>query len=138
MDSPVNSSSEELLTAYPDAKVILSVHDSVDAWYKSCYDTIWPVVQEHHLSWWWRLILPKPFFRDFSGKVYANTCYHDFPRLGKQQYLEENEKIRRLVPKERLLEYNIKQGWEPLCKFWGRKSRISRFRGVMIRWNLML
>jgi Sulfotransferase domain len=40
MDSPVNSFSEELQVTYPDAKVILSVRDSVDAWYKSCYDTI--------------------------------------------------------------------------------------------------
>jgi Sulfotransferase domain len=33
--------------------------------------------------------------------------------------LEKNEKIRPLVPKERLLEYNVKEGWGPLCKFWG-------------------
>ena len=26
-------------------------------------------------------------------------------------------KVRKMVPKERLLEFNVKQGWEPLCKF---------------------
>jgi len=25
--------------------------------------------------------------------------------------------VRELVPKDKLLEYNVKQGWEPLCEF---------------------
>lgn len=28
--------------------------------------------------------------------------------------------IRGLVPKERLLEWNVKDGWEPLCEFLGK------------------
>ena len=29
--------------------------------------------------------------------------------------------IRGLVPKERLLEWTVKDGWEPLCKFLGKE-----------------
>ncbi len=29
--------------------------------------------------------------------------------------------VRDLVPKERLLEWDVKEGWEPLCKFLGKK-----------------
>ena len=61
-----------------------------------------------------------------------------FPRLGKHGYLVENEKIRRLVPEERLLQYNVKQGWEPLCKVLGKEALTSRFRRGMIRRSLML
>lgn len=32
---------------------------------------------------------------------------------------EHYDRIRKLVPKERLLEYNVKEGWEPLCNFLG-------------------
>lgn len=30
-----------------------------------------------------------------------------------------NEKVRSLVPKEQLLEMDLSEGWEPLCKFLG-------------------
>lgn len=33
---------------------------------------------------------------------------------------EYNAMIRGLVPKERLLEYHIREGWEPLCMWLGK------------------
>ena len=30
-----------------------------------------------------------------------------------------NDTVRNVVPKNRLLEYDVRQGWEPLCKFLG-------------------
>lgn len=35
----------------------------------------------------------------------------------KQTYRDHYAKVRRLVPKERLLEYRLGSGWEPLCAF---------------------
>ena len=32
-------------------------------------------------------------------------------------YEEHNKRVRETIPSERLLEYDVKQGWEPLCKF---------------------
>jgi len=32
-------------------------------------------------------------------------------------YHLQNQQAHDMVPKARLLEYNVKQGWEPLCKF---------------------
>lgn len=34
--------------------------------------------------------------------------------------LDHNEHIRQIVPKENLLEWNLAEGWEPLCKFLGK------------------
>ena len=34
-----------------------------------------------------------------------------------KRYNEHNEEVLRVVPKERLLLFNVKDGWEPLCKF---------------------
>jgi hypothetical protein len=42
--------------------------------------------------------------------------YHRFMEQGKDFYLNHNGKIRRVVPKETLLEFNVKQGWGPLCE----------------------
>ena len=37
----------------------------------------------------------------------------------KAAYEEHNALIRGLVPKERLLEFHVSKGWEPLCEFLG-------------------
>ena len=33
---------------------------------------------------------------------------------------QHSEMIRDLVPKERLLEWNVEDGWQPLCEFLGK------------------
>jgi hypothetical protein len=41
----------------------------------------------------------------------------DFPKNARSGYEKHYEHVRLLVPKDRLLEYYVKDGWEPLCKF---------------------
>ena len=41
----------------------------------------------------------------------------DFQKNAKSGYDKHYEHVRSLVPKDRLLEYYVKDGWEPLCKF---------------------
>ena len=41
------------------------------------------------------------------------------PDLWKSQYTRHNAAVRSLVPADQLLEYNVKQGWGPLCRFLG-------------------
>lgn len=43
--------------------------------------------------------------------------FRKFSVSGKEVYLEHYAMVKMLVPKERLLEYEVKDGWEPLCKF---------------------
>jgi nitrate reductase NapE component len=37
-----------------------------------------------------------------------------------QAMLDHNEHIREIVPKDNLLEWNLADGWEPLCEFLGK------------------
>ena len=39
--------------------------------------------------------------------------------LLKKIYREHNALVKALVPKEKLLVFNVKEGWEPLCDFLG-------------------
>ena len=39
--------------------------------------------------------------------------------LFRKKYREYNERMQTVIPKERLLVYNVKQGWEPLRMFLG-------------------
>jgi hypothetical protein len=51
-----------------------------------------------------------------------NLFFHgDFENRGKYVYEEYNAMIRGLVPKERLLEYHVSEGWEPLCEWLGKE-----------------
>jgi hypothetical protein len=34
-----------------------------------------------------------------------------------QRFEEHNEQVRRTVPTSQLLEFNVSQGWQPLCEF---------------------
>lgn len=41
----------------------------------------------------------------------------DFEKNGMRVLKEHNDMIRSLVPKERLLEYHVGDGWKPICDF---------------------
>ncbi|KAI0540367.1 P-loop containing nucleoside triphosphate hydrolase protein [Xylaria digitata] len=114
-DWPAIAFSEELIVTYPEAKVILPGRD-VDSWHASVLKTVyWRVTDvEFRIASY----LDSTFFED------------DFPNKGKAIYHEHYRKIRNLVPLERLLEYNVKQGWGPLCGFLGDPVHLDPFPHV--------
>jgi hypothetical protein len=124
-DHPCLTFTYELLEMYPDAQVILTVRDNVDVWYESVMDTIWKFVElriSPDVSWgrkFWRGLLDRGPFERMTELIHLNPVgmYWEFPTRGRMFYEEHNEKIRKKVPKDRLLEFNVKQGWGPLCEF---------------------
>ena len=58
--------------------------------------------------------------RAMTDKYHEHLWWNDFPRYGKRAFKEHNDLVRRVVPPERLLEYEVRQGWEPLCAFLGK------------------
>jgi hypothetical protein len=53
-------------------------------------------------------------------KVFQYGLSTDFPETGKERYRSHNKKVRKLAQskgKGSFLEYNVKQGWGPLCEF---------------------
>lgn len=118
-DLPPAFFAEELITAYPDAKVILTNRD-VDAWYHSVMTTV--IAAPRHpfisaLSYFdndslgmWRPMIRKMFEGAFGGLA-------GFEANGKEIYREHYDKVRAMVPKERLLDFQVGEGWERLCEF---------------------
>lgn len=51
----------------------------------------------------------------------------DFRAHGKQAFFGHYEMIRDLVPPERLLEYDVREGWGPLCEFLERECPKEEF-----------
>ncbi|KAL9098925.1 MAG: hypothetical protein Q9163_005501 [Psora crenata] len=117
-DLPAIAFSQELIQAYPDAKVILTIRDE-DSWYDSMMKTVVPLAEPSTLSTLAPLdhvLLKKwfPMHRCVFAGVFENKR---FERIGKRKFVEHYDMVRRLVPKERLLEYRVGDGWEKLCKF---------------------
>ena len=111
---------KELMDHYPDAKVLLSVRDP-DAWYKSASETIYQMSQRgfpallvlrfvprlrRFVKMVTRLIWQDTFHDRFSDRAYAISVFN-----------EHIAEVKRTVPPEKLLVFEVKEGWEPLCRF---------------------
>jgi hypothetical protein len=59
-------------------------------------------------------------------------CKGDVGNLDKMKIsLAEHEaRIRKIVPQERLLEWQVTDGWQPLCEFLGREVPVQPFPRV--------
>ncbi|KAK5188612.1 hypothetical protein LTR96_011298 [Exophiala xenobiotica] len=65
----------------------------------------------------WLTRSPNRWTRPMFTKVFTDYFRGDFKTFGKQVYYEHYSMVRKLVPKYNLLEYDVEDGWEPLCKF---------------------
>ena len=101
-DNPSCHFVPELIELYPHAKVLLSVRDSDEVWYKSMQDTI-PVMTK-----WWYVLLTLPIglkpIVDLGGQCNDVIERHSQGKSRKENHSLHNQWIREIVPKERLLE----------------------------------
>lgn len=120
-DVPCATFAEELIEAYPEAKVVLN-HRDVDQWLVSVDGTAGAVFRWHGWEFLsgWDPALAQPFWR-FANSVMPATygTLHDFSpeSPARKLFHEHYERVKKFTPPERLLEYRVQQGWEPLCKF---------------------
>ncbi|EGR52955.1 hypothetical protein MKX07_005871 [Trichoderma sp. CBMAI-0711] len=117
-DWPAVAFAEELIKAYPEAKVVLTNRD-VDSWHASTMKTVYWRATDPELRWLsnfdWAASMYYPMLKKFFDTFFEG----DFPNRGKDVYRKHYEHVRSLVPKERLLEYKVTDGWGPLCEFLG-------------------
>jgi hypothetical protein len=114
----------ELIDAYPDAKVVLSVRDA-DAWETSMRKTIWGVIYDDSLI---RHLSSARQHVDPDWRAYIELMSEMWERAGllgaggdrgpvPAAMLDYNEHVKADVPADRLLVWSVADGWEPLCEF---------------------
>lgn len=126
LDVPAICFVEELVVAYPEAKVILN-HRELKSWLQSM-DT----APGRVLRWNWSMVAPwdsvmaLPFWKHFKvlypgffGMTPPNVDFLRSDSPAPQAFQAHYELVRRMVPNERLLEYKVQEGWKPLCDFLG-------------------
>lgn len=128
VDYPASFFHKELLEAYPDAKVVLSVRDG-RAWARSMHDTIWGVLHDdgsvtHHLARAQGRIDPTMcMFTELMTEIHERTgVFGPTPARFDEDALvagmeRHNSEVRANVPSGQLLEWSPADGWEPLCEF---------------------
>ena len=144
----------ELAARWPDAKVILTVRDP-EAWYRSARGTIYAISRDMPIRWVGpflpvvggvtrlatAVIWSGVFGGRFLDKAHAISVY--------QAHIED---VKARIPPDRLLVYDVKEGWAPLCAFLGvpipaepfpRKNDTAEFRRrvVLLKaacWSILL
>ena len=126
---------EELMERIPDAKVILSVCDP-ERWYESVRNTIYElsvVIPRHPI---YRIgyklvsffVFRGPGIADLAGEIIWQGTFDG--RFEDKSYAigvfeRHSAEVQQRVLEDRLLVYDIKAGWEPLCEFLGVEDQTN-------------
>ncbi len=107
-DVPMALFYKELYNQYPNAKFILNTRDA-EKWYSSSLETVYydgkPPFISHTVTFC-NYMWESYFEGQFTNKEKAIEIFN-----------KHFDDVRKTIPKEKLLEFNVVDGWEPLCKF---------------------
>ena len=136
---------EEIYAAFPNAKVILSIRDNEDMWVQSWakhvgYGTTYGgygAVGRVFLDWLVRVFVHKVHILKESFILPASVAAFGSmnPKstvIAKKLYRGHNERVQAVIPKEKLLIYNVKKGWKPLWRFLGCNVPDQEFPSVNV------
>ncbi|KAI8147538.1 P-loop containing nucleoside triphosphate hydrolase protein [Fennellomyces sp. T-0311] len=124
VDCPTFTFTDKLIEYYPDLKVILTKRDA-DSWYESVLNTVY----KHNAE-----TLPASTdeadikIREMIQTTFLDGSFHDFqkfkddPETMKARYNAHNEWVMKVVPADRLLVLDLRDGisWEKICPFLGK------------------
>jgi hypothetical protein len=114
VDWPACAFYRELADRYPEAKVILTWRDP-ERWYRSASQTIFQALQ---------LPLPRGGMTLEQARMARRVLFEQSfgGRIDDRDHViavftRHAEEVKRTIPPERLLVYEVAEGWEPLCRF---------------------
>jgi hypothetical protein len=114
VDWPASAFWRDLADANPDAVILLSTRESAAKWWESADETILPVLRnpvEPEHEEWQRMVhelMAREIGSDWDNGERARAFYE-----------RHNEEVRRDAPADRLLDWQARDGWEPLCEALG-------------------
>jgi hypothetical protein len=124
VDWPSATFYRELAEHYPKAKVVLTVRDA-DKWFDSTQATIFKAMDaltadvNNPMGSMVRGCIMKMFDYKMHDRAHCISVYN-----------KHNDEVRKAIPASRLLEFNVGQGWKPLCDFLGVPAPAAPFPSV--------
>lgn len=124
-DMPANGFAAELIAAYPDAKVVLVERD-FDSWFRSfdagIISSLFTYVGAALSSVDKTFLAPlEDVTHLYMRGMFRAETRDEVRRNARAVYTEHYALVRRVTPKERLLEFRLRDGWAPLCAFLGKE-----------------
>jgi hypothetical protein len=136
-DQPAAPLWDKLAARYPDAKIVLTLRDP-EKWYASMMATIYAERSPTEVA----SVVP---FMQMARKMTAYEARSlgfapppgdppEFKPAPREEMLAKfhanTERVKRLAPPDRLLIFEVAQGWEPLCHFLGKPIPATPFPRV--------
>ena len=123
VDWPTAGFFRELSKTHPEAKFILTVR-SPESWAASFSETIYTLLAGKdqappHMQAWLEMaaaVIAKTGFP--AGMSTADLA---------KAFTAHNDAVKAAIPPDNLLVYEVKEGWEPLCKFLGKPVPAEAF-----------
>jgi len=111
---------EEILEAFPDCKVILSERDE-DSWVKSVANQIKTIeaVKSRTMALLSPTMRKMYYIVDSYIEAILGTRNTKSTCVFRKRYRIHNHRVKSIVSPDKLLVYNVQQGWKPLCDFLG-------------------
>ena len=111
----------ELVATFPQTKLILHVRSSDEAWFKSFSSSIgldfergtWRARIYRFLTFSIYWLHPHHRLCDQMGEYWRE----EYGGIGPRMHSVHNARMKEQLPKEKLLVYDVKEGWGPLCAF---------------------
>lgn len=119
IDWPACAFYKELMEQYPEAKVVLTIRDP-ERWYDSARSTIYAA--NRAFPSWGRLFPRMWYDHDMSCNVIWNGTFQgrfEDKAYAVARFREHVAEVQRVVAPDRLLVFDVKEGWERLCPFLG-------------------
>ena len=115
VDWPTAAFYNELSEVYPDAKFILTMR-SPESWTASFSETIYKFMDGSdgappHMQAWIKMGLAAISKSGLPNGLSMTDLTKAF--------IAHNDAVKAVIPAGRLLAFEVKQGWEPLCKYLG-------------------
>ncbi len=98
---------EELTAAHPDAKVVHTVRDP-ERWYDSISATIFTLQDDQWPEGPRDIIYNRTFNGRLTDRAHCQAVF-----------AQHAEAVQESIARDRLLVFDVKEGWEPLCAFLG-------------------
>jgi len=121
VDWPTCHFYRELADYYPDAKVVLTVRDPL-AWFESMSNTTLRVIKAgmaadpHRQNLGSELVVKAAFQGEIDDADHAVAIFN-----------RHTEEVRANIDPDRLLVFDVREGWDPLCAFLGKRVPRGEF-----------
>jgi hypothetical protein len=109
VDWPTATFYAGLADHYPDAKVVLTERDP-ESWFKSTQATIFNFPMDPQTTDPWQRMVQR-----VVGDLFDLDMHNHDKVIS--VFKAHNARVREVIPADRLLVYEVAQGWEPLCRF---------------------